>query len=167
MPGSPVEQNLQSVLETRTAGDPDLLFVRFDADGRGWFAERKGEVLQVRVVRDGRTLLEREIGPLGALDEVQDIQFAPDGTAVLARWSGRVHLLFLGRDGFAESETDGIWSTSPTSTTPPRLISWLRTPSPPVALAPAGPISSAREPKYLLAIGSLSLPAGAPTAQPR
>lgn len=92
-----------AVLE-RTAGEPELLFVRFDADGRGWFAERKGEVLQVRVVRDGRTLLEREIGPLGALDVVQDIQFAPDGTAVLARWSGKVHLLFLGRDGFAQTD---------------------------------------------------------------
>lgn len=92
-----------TVLE-RTDGDPDLLFLRFDPAGRGWFAERKGDVLQLRVVQDGRTLLERDLGALGALDAVQDIQFAPDGTAVLARWSGMVHLLFLGPDGFAQTD---------------------------------------------------------------
>ena len=92
-----------SVLE-RTDGDPDLLFLRFDAAGRGWFAERAGETLRVRVLHDGVTLIDREIGPLGAIDAVQDIWFAPDGTAVLTRWTGMVHLLHLGPQGFGQTD---------------------------------------------------------------
>jgi sugar lactone lactonase YvrE len=77
---------------SRHSGDPELLFVRFDARGRGWFAEREAGALRVRMV-DGERALERELGALPAIDFVQDIQFAADGRVALARWSGVVHVL--------------------------------------------------------------------------
>ena len=77
---------------SRHTGDPELLFVRFDARGRGWFAERNAGALRVRMV-DGDRVLERELGPLSPLDFVQDIHAAADGRVALARWSGVVHVL--------------------------------------------------------------------------
>jgi hypothetical protein len=82
-----------TVLERGAA--PELLFMRFDARGRGWFAEADGEALRVRVRHNGRELASAALGSRSPLDFVQDIQFAGEETAVLALWSGRVALLRL------------------------------------------------------------------------
>jgi hypothetical protein len=79
----------------RHAGDPELQFVRFDRAGRGWFAESDAGTLRVRVTLAGHGLAQRELGPRPRYDFVQDIHFASNGTAAIARWSGIVHLLRL------------------------------------------------------------------------
>ncbi len=81
-----------TILERR-GGDPELHFVRFDAAGRGWFVESSGAQLQVRVVAGERTFGPLALGPHLATDFAQDIHFAANGAAVVARWSGIVHVV--------------------------------------------------------------------------
>jgi hypothetical protein len=69
---------------------PELLFMRFDARGRGWFVSDVSGVLWLDVKRAGERIATASLGPRAPLDFVQDIAFAPDGAAVLALWSGRV-----------------------------------------------------------------------------
>ena len=90
----------------RRGGDPELHFVAFDAAGRGWFAESEAGALRVRVVVDGRSR-SLELGPLPALDFVQDIRFAPDGSAVLARWSGVIHVIRERAGAFERTDLRG------------------------------------------------------------
>jgi hypothetical protein len=73
----------------------ELLFLAFDAQGRGWLAEDAAGRLRVRVVRDGAEQARVELGARSGADFVQDIRFAPDGTALLALWSSRVFLVRL------------------------------------------------------------------------
>jgi hypothetical protein len=83
----------QGELLSREVPRAELLFPAFDQEGRGWFAERTGRTLTVRVT-DGEALVaSASLGPLALWDFVQDIKFAKDGTAALATWTGRVHLL--------------------------------------------------------------------------
>lgn len=78
---------------------PELHFVAFDAQGRGWFAESTGGELRLRVTRGAAELARAALGSRGALDFVQDIQFAADGRALLALWSSRVIVAELGASG--------------------------------------------------------------------
>lgn len=80
-----------AVLERRRA--PELLFMRFDRSGLGWFAESVRGLLRVRLLERGREIATLDLGARPESDFVQDIHFAPDGSALLARWSGVVHEL--------------------------------------------------------------------------
>jgi len=88
-----------SVLET-TAGTPELLFVSFDRDGRGFFVEDLSGELRLRVVRAGKPLGELDLGPRAPADFAQDIHFAANGAAAIAFWSGRVELVRQTASGF-------------------------------------------------------------------
>lgn len=77
---------------------PELLFVAFGADGTGWFAERDGPRLRLRIRPPERAASPLPVGVLVALDDafpatdfVQEIRPDADGSALVTRWSGRVH----------------------------------------------------------------------------
>jgi len=73
---------------------PEVQFVAFDADGTGVLAEVDGARLELRVRSPegpDRVLL-ADTGFAVGLDFVQDIHFAPDGRAVVTRWSGVLHV---------------------------------------------------------------------------
>jgi hypothetical protein len=80
---------------------PEVQFMTFGPDGTGYFAERQDALLNLRIrapERAGSPILTGRIVPLddefpGDRDFVQDIHVAADGTAVVARWSGRIHLV--------------------------------------------------------------------------
>jgi hypothetical protein len=73
---------------------PELHFAAFGPDGTGLLAELDGTRLVLRVrppFGADRLLLADGAFPAG-LDFAQDIHFAPDGRAVVTRWSGVVHV---------------------------------------------------------------------------
>ncbi len=83
---------------------PELQFMAFGADGTGFLVERTQELLRLRVLppraeanpqRSGRLIPLDDAFP--ALDFAQDLKLAADGSAVITRWSGLVHL--VSRDG--------------------------------------------------------------------
>jgi hypothetical protein len=80
-------------LRERIDPPPELLFVAFDRDGRGFFVEDRSGRLGLRVTRGGSELARLDLGPRAPLDFAQDVHFAPDGTAAIAFWSGRVELV--------------------------------------------------------------------------
>ena len=73
----------------------------FGADGTGYFAERDGPLLNLRIrppERAGAAIFTGRIVPLddqfaGDLDFVQDIHVDSRGRVVVTRWSGRIHLV--------------------------------------------------------------------------
>ncbi len=101
--------------EKRRIESPEIQFVAFRRDGTGLLAEVEGARLELRVrVPDApdRVLLADGAFPTG-LDFVQDIQFAPDGRAVVTRWSGTLHV-FEPPDGLVtlrlpRIEPDGLY----------------------------------------------------------
>ncbi len=80
--------------------EPELQFVAFGPDGTGLFAEREGQSLWLRWLppdprlgpSEGHRLLLDPAFP-EALDFAQEVRLEPDGTAVVTRWSGTVHLV--------------------------------------------------------------------------
>ena len=80
-------------------GAPELQFMTFAADGAGFLVERSDELLLLRVIPPstraplqlaGRILVLDDAFP--ALDFAQDVKLAPDGAAIVTRWSGVVHV---------------------------------------------------------------------------
>ena len=78
--------------------EPEIQFVAFAEDGKGYRAEVEGRNLWLRVSAPGegaeggrRILLDRAFS--AALDFVQDIELSADGRAVVSRWSGWVHVV--------------------------------------------------------------------------
>jgi hypothetical protein len=78
--------------------EPEIQFVAFAEDGKGYRAEVEGRNLWLRVSAPGeepkggrRILLDRAFS--AALDFVQDIELGADGRAVVSRWSGWVHVV--------------------------------------------------------------------------
>jgi hypothetical protein len=78
---------------------PELQFMTFAADGVGFLVERSEERLMLRVVPPdsaaplqlaGRLLVLDEAFP--PLDFAQDVKLASDGSAIVTRWSGVVHV---------------------------------------------------------------------------
>jgi hypothetical protein len=75
--------------------------MRFGPDGTGYFAERDGPLLSLRIRspdRAGAPILTGLIVPLDdafplGRDFVQEIELGAGGTVVLTRWSGRIHLV--------------------------------------------------------------------------
>ena len=80
--------------EKRRIERPEVQFVAFGPDGTGLLAEVDGARLELRVRSpdspDRRLLADG--GFAAGLDFVQDIHFAPDGRAVVTRWSGVLHV---------------------------------------------------------------------------
>ena len=81
--------------ERRRISDPELQFFAFTADGTGLFAEVSERRLRLRQRspegRDRFIALDDAFDP--TYDFVQDMRAAPDGSVVLTRWSGRIHLV--------------------------------------------------------------------------
>jgi hypothetical protein len=80
---------------------PEVQFMRFGPDGTGYFAERDGPLLSLRIrppERAGSAILTGRIVPLDdefpvGGDFVQEIELDAAGTIVLTRWSGLIHLV--------------------------------------------------------------------------
>ncbi len=85
--------------------EPEVQFMAFAADGTGYFAERAGDALQLRLRAPGDPGNPRVAGRVVQLDPdfakttdfAQELRIGVGGVAVVTRWSGRVHL--VGRDG--------------------------------------------------------------------
>ena len=89
--------------ELRRFREPELQFMRFEADGVGLFAWLAGSRLALRVVEPGGAL-----GPDSGReivldtdfparhDFVQDLSVAADGRVLATRWSGTVHVVSPG-----------------------------------------------------------------------
>lgn len=78
--------------------EPEIQFVAFAEDGKGYRAEVEGRNLWLQVSAPGegpkagrRILLDGAFA--SALDFVQDIELGADGRAVVSRWSGWVHVI--------------------------------------------------------------------------
>lgn len=85
--------------ELRRITTPEIQFVAFAPDGTGYRAEVEGRALALRIVPpapadpDGGRLVRLDDDFAPELDFVQDIQLHPDGRAVVARWSGSIHVV--------------------------------------------------------------------------
>ena len=81
--------------ERLRVSDPELQFFIFGPDGTGLFAEVSERRLRLRQRspqgRDRFIALDDAFDP--AYDFVQDIRAEPDGSTVLTRWSGRIHVV--------------------------------------------------------------------------
>lgn len=76
-------------------GEPELQFFLFGADGTGYFAEVDGSRL---VLRERTASGAERVTPLDerfdrSHDFVQEIRHEADGSTLLTRWSGRVHVV--------------------------------------------------------------------------
>jgi hypothetical protein len=103
--GAPTRQETRRLAadgrELQNIAEPEIQFVIFAADGRGFFASRQQRVLSLLAVEPGaggeplaaarRIVLDENFEP--TLDFVQDIHRAADGRIVLTRWSGRIHVV--------------------------------------------------------------------------
>jgi len=80
---------------------PEVQFMVFGPDGTGYFAERDGSLLNLRVRppdRASAAIFTGRIVPLddafpGDRDFVQDVRVDGEGRVVVTRWSGRIHLV--------------------------------------------------------------------------
>jgi hypothetical protein len=79
---------------------PEVQFFTFSDDGTGWFAEVDGSLLRLRVRPPDRAASPVLLGRVVPLDDAfpREADFVQDlhvegGTAVVTRWSGRVHLV--------------------------------------------------------------------------
>jgi hypothetical protein len=80
---------------------PEVQFMTFGPDGTGYFAERDGSLLNLRIrppERAGSAVLTGRLVPLdddfpADFDFVQEIQVDARGNATLTRWGGRIHLV--------------------------------------------------------------------------
>jgi hypothetical protein len=88
-----------AVLEQVT--HPLLVFVSFDAAGRGWFVDDADGAWSVRIVEPGGRTTRVALGGHGRLDVVQDVHHAGD-VAVLATWGRRVFAVRAPAGGPAE-----------------------------------------------------------------
>jgi hypothetical protein len=80
--------------EKRRIERPEVQFVAFGPDGTGLLAEVEGARLDLRVRPPAGPdrVLAADAAFASRSDFVQDVHFAPDGRAVMTRWSGVVHV---------------------------------------------------------------------------
>jgi hypothetical protein len=93
-----------SVLQ-RTLAPPELLFLTFDAAGRGFFVWDANGALELQVTRAGAELARVPLGPRAPLDFAQDMHVAADGSVAIAFWSGRVELVRESAGRYATAAT--------------------------------------------------------------
>jgi hypothetical protein len=77
---------------------PTLVFLSFDAAGRGWFVDDDGVEWTLRIVEPGGRTRRVALGRHGPIDVVQDVKHAGDVT-VLATWQRRVFAVRTSADG--------------------------------------------------------------------
>jgi sugar lactone lactonase YvrE len=94
-----VDRHGQSLVAV-SGDETEVQFVRFADDGTGYFAERRGARLVLRVTtpaRGGAPAALREWvldeAFATALDFAQDVHVAADGRVVVARWSGEIDVV--------------------------------------------------------------------------
>ena len=102
--------------------EPEIQFVIFTPDGRGYFAARTGRTLALLSLDPStagdplavarRIVLDEDFEP--ALDFVQDMHVAADGRVVATRWSGRIHVVDPDSGSFAtvalpRDASDGLY----------------------------------------------------------
>jgi hypothetical protein len=103
--------------ERRAVTDPELQFFEFNAGGAGFFAESSAGRLRLRE-RPPRGPL--RFHPLddafpATLDFAQEVRAEADGSVVVTRWSGRVHVLEPGgriRDVVLPAEEGALYYTA-------------------------------------------------------
>jgi hypothetical protein len=110
-----------SLLE-QTSAPPELLFVSFDALGRGFFVWDRGGRLELEVTRAGEQLARLDLGPRAPADFAQDIHVAADGAVAIAFWSGRVELVRESAGHFASVRTDLSFPADCTGGSDPALL---------------------------------------------
>jgi len=80
---------------------PEVQFMSFGPDGTGYFAERDGSRLGLRIrppeeagspLPSGRIIILDDAFPVGQ-DFVQEIRVEPGGRVLVTRWSGRIHVV--------------------------------------------------------------------------
>lgn len=76
-----------------SVGETELLFIAFTDGGRGISVEDEGGRLRLTIRDFARAPTSLDLGPRAVQDFAQDIHFAPDGTAAIAFWSGRIELV--------------------------------------------------------------------------
>jgi len=80
-------------IRSQAVGAPELLFIAFARNGRAVAVWDDGGRLRLALGDGERERESLELGPRLPGDFAQDIHFAPDGTAAVAFWSGRVDLV--------------------------------------------------------------------------
>ncbi len=88
---------------SRHSAPPELLFVAFDAWGRGYFVE-DGPELQIRITMEGREVGRIKLDARDPLDFAQDVKVNAQGQVVVTFWSGRIVLVFPTGNDFHYSE---------------------------------------------------------------
>jgi streptogramin lyase len=99
-----IHMNSAGYVLSRRSGPGELQFVRFDSAGRGWFAEKLGGELRIRIRVARRDLAIVSLGRSEGIDFVQDIWPTPEGGVVVARWSGRLHWIGPPGEAFRHEE---------------------------------------------------------------
>jgi hypothetical protein len=105
--------------ELRRIERPEIQFVVFAPDGTGYLAEVEEGELWLRITAPGggseRRLLLDGAFPM-TLDFAQDIKLTPEGGALVARWSGRLHEVDargeLRSDRLPRVAPDGLYYTA-------------------------------------------------------
>lgn len=87
-------------------GDPELLFAAFAPDGFGVRVVDDGGRLGLWLREPGREPVRLDLGPRPPQDFAQDVHFAPDGTAAIAFWSGRIELVRARAGGLERARVD-------------------------------------------------------------
>lgn len=97
-------------------GAPELLFIAFARNGRAVSVWDDGGRLRLALGDGERERASLDLGPRLPQDFAQDIHFAPDGTAAVAFWSGRVELV---RERAGSFERAGLTLEKPPDCLPP------------------------------------------------
>ena len=97
--------------------EPELLFVAFAPDGRMYAVEDDHGRLRLSLRGGLHVPATLDLGMREPSDFAQDIHFAPDGTAAIAFWSGRVELV---REREGRLEHASLALAKPPECAPPR-----------------------------------------------
>lgn len=121
LPGAPVEFARFEIapdlsILSQALGAPELLFIAYTRDGRAFAIWDQAGRLRLSIGNAEREHASLDLGPRLATDFAQDIQFAPDGTAAIAFWSGRVDLVRERDGGFEHAR---VLLEKPTDCRPP------------------------------------------------
>ena len=90
--GHPAFRVAPSGVVLQRVAEPELAFVSFDPQGRGWFVDDAGGHWILRIIDPDGTVTRLDLGVHGAIDGLQDIKHA-GGVTLLATWGLAVHVV--------------------------------------------------------------------------